>query len=87
MRSILQNLMVFILACTLSAAQDEDLDFSEMSLEDLLNVEVTVASKSEETVDDAPSSVTVFSRAEIQNMGITNLYDLLNYVPGGLLQR
>jgi len=82
MRWILQNLMILILACTLSVAQDEDIDFSEMSLEDLLNVEVTVASKSEETVDDAPSSVTVFSRAEIQNMGITNIYDLLNYVPG-----
>ena len=62
-------------------AQD-DLDFSEMSLEDLLNVEVTVASKSEETVADAPSSVTVFTRQEILNMGVTSIEELMNYVPG-----
>ena len=66
-----------------SAQEDlEDLDFAEMSLEDLLNVEVTVASKTEETAADAPSTVTVFSRAEIQNLGITTVHELLNYVPG-----
>jgi outer membrane receptor protein involved in Fe transport len=70
-------------------AQDEvDLDdFSSMSLEDLLNVEVTVASKSEETIADAPSSVTVFTRQEILNMGITSLEELLNYTPGFFSQR
>ena len=68
-------------------AQDADVDFSEMSLEDLLNVEVTVASKSEETVADAPSSVTVYTRQEIKNMGITTLEELLNYIPGFQSQR
>ncbi|CAM2006327.1 TonB-dependent receptor [Acanthopleuribacter pedis] len=66
---------------SVAVAQDE-IDFASMDLEDLLNVEVTVASKSKETVADAPSSVTVFSRQEIQNMGITTLQELLNYVPG-----
>ncbi|MDJ0841438.1 MAG: TonB-dependent receptor, partial [Acidobacteriota bacterium] len=51
-------------------------------MEDLLNVEVTVASKSEETIADAPSSVTVFTRTEIEQMGIRDVYQLLNYVPG-----
>ncbi len=76
-----------LLMPTTTMAQDDDLDFSSMSLEDLLNVEVTVASKTEETVADAPSSVTVFTRSEIQNMGITYLEELLNYVPGFQSQR
>ena len=46
------------------------------------SVEVTVASKLKETVFDAPSSVTVFTEQEIHDLGVTNLYDLLNYVPG-----
>ncbi len=53
------------------------LDFAE-----LMEVEITVASKSAETVAEAPSSVTVFTRQEIQNMGVTTLGDLLDFVPG-----
>ncbi|MCP4218475.1 MAG: hypothetical protein GY765_27825, partial [bacterium] len=45
-------------------------DVVEMSLDDLLNVKVTVASKSEEKIDDAPSSVTVFTSKDIREMGI-----------------
>lgn len=73
--------LAFFLVSSVVVAQD-DVDFASMDLEDLLNVEVTVASKSKETVADAPSSVTVFSRQEIQNMGIQTLQELLNYVPG-----
>jgi outer membrane receptor protein involved in Fe transport len=67
---------------TALAQEEEDINFSEMSLEDLLNVEVTVASKSNETIADAPSSVTVYTRREIMNMGVTDVYELLNYIPG-----
>ena len=53
-----------------------------MSLEELMQVEVTVASKVKERVKEASSSVTVFTRDEIRAMGVDNIYDLLNYVPG-----
>ncbi len=62
-------------------AQEEEL-LSDLNLEDLLNIEVTVASKSEEKIADAPSSVTVYSRVEIQNMGIHTLDEFLNFIPG-----
>ncbi len=54
----------------------------QLSLEELLEVEVVVASKSAETTALAPSSVTVFTRHEIQNMGVTTLGELLDFVPG-----
>lgn len=78
----LLSFMVALFAVCAIAQDDLDMNFEDMSLEDLLNVEVTVASKNEETAADAPSSVSVFTRAEIQNMGITDLYELVNYVPG-----
>ncbi len=53
-----------------------------MSLEELLGVSVSVASRTEEIFTEAPSSVTVFTRAEIQSMGIRTIEDLLNYAPG-----
>ncbi|MCR8924364.1 TonB-dependent receptor [Dasania sp. GY-MA-18] len=60
----------------------EDFDLFTLSLQDLLNMEVSVASKSEHFTLDAPSSVTVFLRKEIQSMGINSLEELMNFVPG-----
>ena len=57
-------------------------ELGKMSLNDLLNVDVSVASKVESSAADAPSSVTVFTREEIRRMGVTTLQELLNFVPG-----
>jgi outer membrane cobalamin receptor len=79
----MQGLAVCLLFALMPmATAQDDMDFASMSLEDLLNVEVTVASKSEETTAQAPSSVTVFTRQEMLNMGIFSVEELLNYVPG-----
>lgn len=86
---LLIGVLVFSGSTFLSAGDQENqkkkekiIDIETMSLEDLLNVPVTVASKSEEKAVDAPSSVTVFTRVDIENMGITSLEELLNYAPG-----
>lgn len=64
------------------ASQSDDVNLYAMSLDELMQVEVGIASKQPETVHQAPSAVTVFTRNEIRAMGIDNVYDLLNYVPG-----
>jgi iron complex outermembrane receptor protein len=48
----------------------------------LLNLKVTVASRTPESIEDAPASLTVFTREQIQRMAVSTLEDLLNYVPG-----
>ena len=58
-----------------------------MSLEDLLNIKVSVASKTEQSIGDAPSSVTVITREEMLNMGLTCVEDVLNYIPGFVVNR
>ena len=52
------------------------------SLAELAKVRVIVASKNLESTLDSPSSITVFTRAEIRRMGLGSLTDLLNLVPG-----
>jgi len=64
------------------ADEKDDLGLSELSLEGLLNLKITVASKSEETVSQAPSVVTVFTREDIQRLGVRTVEQLLNFVPG-----
>ncbi|MGR3221128.1 MAG: TonB-dependent receptor plug domain-containing protein [Candidatus Anammoxibacter sp.] len=43
---------------------------------------ITVASKKEEKVKDAPSIITVITAEEIENMGFRTLTDALRIVPG-----
>ena len=55
---------------------------TEMSLEDLANVEVYSASKHMESASDAPASVSVVTANEIQRYGYRTLADILRSVPG-----
>ena len=71
-----------------STESEEDVtDVESFSLKDLLDTPITIASKSEERAVDAPSSVTVFTRKDIRDMGVTALGELLNYAPGFVVSR
>lgn len=54
----------------------------ELSLEELTQIQVTVASRSSQKLRDAASAVTVFTEADLRRMGIRTLAELLAYVPG-----
>ena len=57
-------------------------DVEEITLDELMNIEVTVASRSKEKAVEAPSSITVFTAEDIRQMGISYLEELLDFVPG-----
>lgn len=64
-------------------AQDEaGLEDLDVSLGDLLNLEVSVATKTAMTLEEAPSIVSVITGEEIKNMGARNLADVLRTIPG-----
>ncbi|OCQ22095.1 ferric-rhodotorulic acid transporter [Pseudoalteromonas luteoviolacea] len=72
-----------ILATLISAnsvASQEDI--FELSFEELLDVNITLATKTEETSTSVPSSITVFNQQHIQLLGVANVYELMNFVPG-----
>jgi len=62
-------------------AQEEQ-KLSELSLEDLLNMDVSTASKSDEKQSDAPGILSVLSKDELDRFGGTTLRDILERVPG-----
>jgi iron complex outermembrane recepter protein len=79
------------LACPLAArqgAQDEPAqrsqqrDLTSQSLEDLMNVEVTSASKKEQTLSRVAAAIFVITKEDIRRSGATNIPDLLRMVPG-----
>lgn len=80
--------VLWVLAGVLaSVALYSDEDFyddrlRDLSLDELLNIPVVVASRKLEYNFTAPSSVTVFSRRQIKELGVSSVEELLNYVPG-----
>jgi len=62
-------------------ATDEQ-DLFSLSFEDLLDVQVDIASKTSETLSSVPSTMSVFSRKQIQALGVDNAYEVMNFVPG-----
>ena len=75
-------LIVFLLLASTATAQEQAKDIGDASLEELANITVYTASRHTEKVTDAPSSVTVITRDEIQKYGYRTLADILRSVRG-----
>lgn len=72
-QALLTGLLLYFNAQSAIAIQDKIVmnELIGLSLAELLQVEIDIASKSSETIFDAPSSVTVFTHQELLNMGMT----------------
>ena len=57
-------------------------DLTARSIEDLMNIQVTSVSKTEETLSRTAAAVFVISTEDIRRSGATNIPDLLRMVPG-----
>jgi iron complex outermembrane recepter protein len=57
-------------------------DLTNISLEDLMNVEVTSVSKKEQKLSQTGAAVYVISQEDIRRSGATNIPDLLRQAPG-----
>jgi len=75
--SVLASLLIVPLYAV-EQASDESVD---LSLSDLLNVKVTVASKTEEKLSEAPGVISVVTRGEMERFGARTLKDVLVRMP------
>src|SRR6188768_1644843 len=71
------------LPCGANNAGPDQLDeLKAMSFEELMNVEVTSVSRTEESLRDAAAAVAVVTRETIRRSGATTIPDALRLVPG-----
>jgi outer membrane receptor for ferrienterochelin and colicins len=75
-----------LLVCSATApppATEVPQDIENLSLENLLNEEITTATRSAMRLDEAPGSVTVITRDDIRDMNARTLREVLNaFIPG-----
>jgi outer membrane receptor for ferrienterochelin and colicins len=85
MRDILKKiLLIFIIALSPVQVFAKNLpsDLTGLSLEDLMNVTVSTASKYEQKTTEAPSSITIITADEIKKYGHRTLAEILKSVRG-----
>lgn len=62
--------------------QQKSSDLSDKSLEDLMNIEVTSASKKEQKMSQVAAAIFVITQEDIRRSGALNIPDVLRMVPG-----
>ena len=62
-------------------------DLTDLSLEDLMNVQVTSVTKTRQRIADAPGAVTVISQEDMQSSGLNTIPDMLRLSPGLYVQQ
>ncbi|MDD5712093.1 MAG: TonB-dependent receptor [Smithellaceae bacterium] len=87
---VILSLLLAALLFFFSAAYAEDATkastrlsgLTEMSIEELMNIKVTLASKKPEKYFDTPAAVYVITNEDIRRSGVTNIPDALRMAPG-----
>jgi iron complex outermembrane receptor protein len=79
------RMLILVLCVAGSAAAktgDPSDDLATLSLDDLLQLEVTSVSRRAQRISAAPAAVTLITNDEIRRSGMTTIPDLLRMVPG-----
>lgn len=82
MRFCTRFLALFFNTCAAAHATSVAPDYFSLSLEELLQQNIYSSTRTAENIKSVPSSITVFTRADIRLMGIETLSELVNFVPG-----
>ncbi|MBN1931032.1 MAG: TonB-dependent receptor [Desulfobacterales bacterium] len=59
-----------------------DTDLTELSLEDLMNIEITSVSKKSQKLSEAAAAIFVITQDDIRQSGVTSIPEALRLVPG-----
>jgi iron complex outermembrane receptor protein len=85
MKQIIRLLVLTICATGPAAdarAQGKAPDLARVTIEDLMNIEITSASRKEQRLGDVPAAVSVITQEDIRRSGMTTVAELFRLVPG-----
>ena len=82
MRAVACGSVLLGLALLVAQGQNGQTDLTTLQIEDLMNVDVTSASKKEQKLSQVPAAIFVITKEDVHRSGADNLPDLLRMVPG-----
>jgi iron complex outermembrane receptor protein len=82
LRMVLAASLVAFLPSNAALAQSGPPDLMKLTIEDLMNIEVTSASRKEQRAKDAAAAIFVITRDDIRRSGMTTVPDVLRLAPG-----
>lgn len=74
--------VAYIVTCYGPAMANSDLNLANMSLEDLMTLEVSSATRKTQSVADTAAAVFVITQEDIRRSGVTTIPDALRMAPG-----
>lgn len=74
--------LLFLISAPLVRAQNPPPDLTQLSIENLMNMEVISASKKEESISRTAAAIYVITQEDIRRSGMNSLPELLRMVPG-----
>jgi iron complex outermembrane recepter protein len=81
-RAVICRVGIFALVLLAAHAQSAPPDLTTLRIEDLMNLDVTSASKKAQKLSEVPAAIFVITQEDIERSGVTNVGDLLRMVPG-----
>ena len=82
LKNIHLGFAIALLMAIPSWAQEKQSGLAALSMEDLMNIQVTSASKKQQKLSDVPSAIFVITQEDIRRSGAMSIPDLLRMVPG-----
>jgi iron complex outermembrane receptor protein len=82
MRTVACELVLLGLALLAAPAQEGAPDLTTLKIEDLMNLDVTSASKKEQKISRVPAAIFVITQEDIRRSGAIDIPDVLRMVPG-----
>jgi len=86
---LINFLIFFLFLAPISASLAQTTKYDSLfglTLKELLDIRVTVASTQSETVIETPAIVSRYNRIDLEQMGITTLREMFNFIPGIIVQ-
>ncbi|GAB6888001.1 TonB-dependent receptor plug domain-containing protein [Desulfothermus okinawensis JCM 13304] len=74
--------MLGIFFCVPHLLFGDGVDLTDLSIEELMNLEITTILKEEKKVKDIPASIYIITKEDIKRSGATSIPELLRMVPG-----
>ncbi|MBW2667507.1 MAG: TonB-dependent receptor, partial [Deltaproteobacteria bacterium] len=75
-------MMLCVAGSAVAQSGDPSHDLANLSLDDLLQLEVTTVSRRAQKISESAAAITVITNEEIRRSGMTTIPDLLRMVPG-----